>query len=142
MRSEREAVVAFFQASGLTFARIGLEAGPLSQWLHAGLVEAGLPATCIETRHVKAALKAMTVKTDKNDARGMAQLMRLGWFRILRAALLAPDIVDAILAGRTDHPMMRERLERPLPASWAQQGAKLAVNVESPKATRALRASH
>ena len=44
VRSEREVVVAFFQASGLTFARIGLEAGPLSQWLHAGLVKAGLPA--------------------------------------------------------------------------------------------------
>jgi transposase len=71
VRSEREAVVDFLQASGLALARIGLEAGPLSQWLYAGLVEAGLPAICIETRHVKAALKAMTVKTDKNDARGI-----------------------------------------------------------------------
>ena len=81
VRSEREALVAFFAQSGLSFARIGLEAGPLSQWLYAGLVEAGLPAILIETRHVKAALKAMTVKTDRNDARGMAQLMRMGWFR-------------------------------------------------------------
>ncbi len=53
VRSERQAVVAFFAESGLRFTRIGLEAGPLSQWLHAGLVEAGLPAICIETRHVK-----------------------------------------------------------------------------------------
>jgi transposase len=52
----------------------------LSQWLHAGLAEAGLPALLIETRHVKAALQSMTVKTDRNDARGMAQLMRMGWF--------------------------------------------------------------
>jgi transposase len=44
VRSEREALVAFFAASGLRFARIGLEAGPSAQWLHAGLVEAGLPA--------------------------------------------------------------------------------------------------
>ena len=79
--SEPEALVAFFAAAGLCIARIGLEAGPLSQWLHAGLIEAGLPAILIETRHVKAALKAMTVKTDRNDARGMAQLMRMGWFR-------------------------------------------------------------
>jgi hypothetical protein len=41
--------------------------------------------------------------------------------RILRLALLAPDIVDAIAAGRTDQGMMLERLERPLPASWAEQ---------------------
>ena len=51
--SEREALVAFFERSGLRVTRIGLEAGPLSQWLHAGLVEAGLPAILIETRHVK-----------------------------------------------------------------------------------------
>ena len=66
VRSEREALAAFFTESGLAFARIGLEAGPLSQWLRAGLVEAGLPAILIETRHVKAALKAMTVKADRS----------------------------------------------------------------------------
>jgi transposase len=98
--SEREAVVDFFRASGLTFARIGLEAGPLSQWLHAGLVEAGLPTICIETRHVKAALKAMTVKTDKNDARGMAQLMRLGWFRPVHVKTLMAQEIRALLTAR------------------------------------------
>jgi transposase len=100
VRSEREAVVDFFRASGLTFARIGLEAGPLSQWLHAGLVEAGLPTICIETRHVKAALKAMTVKTDKNDARGMAQLMRLGWFRPVHVKTLMAQEIRALLTAR------------------------------------------
>ena len=63
--SEPEALAAFFRGSGLILTRIGLEAGPLSQWLHAGLTAAGLPAILIETRHVKAALKAMTVKTDR-----------------------------------------------------------------------------
>jgi transposase len=100
IRSEREAVVEFFQATGLTFTRIGLEAGPLSQWLYAGLVEAGLPAICIETRHVKAALKAMTVKTDKNDARGMAQLMRLGWFRPVHVKTLVAQEIRALLTAR------------------------------------------
>ena len=73
VRSECEALIAFFVESGFRLARIGLEAGPLSQWVHAGLVKAGLPAILIETRHVKAALKAMTVKTDRNDALGMAR---------------------------------------------------------------------
>ena len=50
MRSEREALVALFEQSGLRFARSGLEAGPLSPWPHAGLVEAGLPAILLETR--------------------------------------------------------------------------------------------
>jgi transposase len=100
VRSEREAVVEFLQATGLTFTRIGLEAGPLSQWLYAGLVEAGLSAICIETRHVKAALKAMTVKTDKNDARGMAQLMRLGWFRPVHVKTLVAQEIRALLTAR------------------------------------------
>ncbi len=61
--------------------RIGLEAGPLSQWLYAGMREAGLSVELLETRHVRDAFKAMPVKTDRKDARGIAQLMRLGWFR-------------------------------------------------------------
>jgi transposase len=100
VRSEREALAAFFTESGLAFARIGLEAGPLSQWLHAGLVEAGLPAILIETRHVKAALKAMTVKTDRNDARGMAQLMRMGWFRPVHAKAPMVQEIRALLTAR------------------------------------------
>ena len=100
VRSEREALVAFFAQSGLSFARIGLEAGPLSQWLYAGLAGAGLPAILIETRHVKAALKAMTVKTDRNDARGMAQLMRMGWFRAVHSKAPMVQEIRALLTAR------------------------------------------
>src|SRR4051812_11693952 len=62
--SEPEALVGFFAALGVAVTRIGLEAGPLSQWLHAGLAGAGFEAVLLETRHVKAALSAMVVKTD------------------------------------------------------------------------------
>ena len=61
--------------------RIGLEAGPLSEWLVHGLTNAGFAAVLMETRRVRAALSSMTVKTDRNDARGMAHLLRMGWFR-------------------------------------------------------------
>ena len=70
--SEPEALVAFLREVGVTLERVALEAGPLSQSLHAGLVAAGLPAVLIQTRHVRAALKAMTMKTDRNDARGIS----------------------------------------------------------------------
>jgi transposase len=82
--SEPEALVACLLELAVPPAWVGLEAGPLSQWLHAGLVKAGLPGTLIETRRVRAALSAMTVKTDRNDARGIAQLLRSGWFRPVR----------------------------------------------------------
>ena len=74
--SERDALIAWFQGLDLPLSRIGLEAGPLSQWLYAGLAEAGFSVELIETRHVRNAFKAMPVKTDRNDARGIAQLMR------------------------------------------------------------------
>ena len=51
------------------FKRIGLEAGPLSQWLFSALAEAELPVVCVETRHMQAVLKAQINKTDRNDAR-------------------------------------------------------------------------
>ncbi len=79
--SEPEALVAFLQGLGVTIVRVGLEAGPLSQWLYDGLKKAGFEAVLLETRHVKAALSAMTIKTDRRDARGIAQLLRMGWYR-------------------------------------------------------------
>jgi transposase len=98
--SEPAALVRFFLDTGFSFTRIGLEAGPLSQWLHAGLAAAGLPAVLLETRHVKAALSAMTMKTDRNDARGMAQMMRLGWFRPVHVKTLLAQELRALLTGR------------------------------------------
>ena len=79
--SEPDVLIAWFRGLEFAVTRIGLEAGPLSQWLYAGMREAGLSVELLETRHVRDAFKAMPVKTDRKDARGIAQLMRLGWFR-------------------------------------------------------------
>src|SRR6476646_8770302 len=98
--SEPEALVSFFKGLGFPMKRIGLEAGPLSQWLHAGLAQAGFEAVLLETRHVKAALSAMTVKTDRKDARGIAQLLRMGWFRAVHAKSIGSQEVRALLVAR------------------------------------------
>jgi transposase len=98
--SEPEALVAWFRGLGFAVTRIGLEAGPLSQWLHAGLSEAGFDAVLLETRHVKAALSAMVVKTDRKDARGIAQLLRMGWFRPVHRKSAGAQEVRALLIGR------------------------------------------
>jgi len=98
--SEPEALVDFFRRLGLALTRVGLEAGPLSQWLHAGLTAAGLEAVLLETRHVKAALSAMVVKTDRKDARGIAQLLRMGWYRPVHRKSPPAQEVRALLAGR------------------------------------------
>lgn len=80
--------------------RIGLEAGPLSQWLFSGLAEASLPAICIETRHAKAFLKAQVNKTDRNDARGIAQMMRVNLFRPVHIKTLTSQKRRALLSAR------------------------------------------
>src|SRR4051794_31338423 len=63
------------------FVRVGLEAGATSEWIGGRLLDEGFPVVCLESRHVKAALGAMTVKTDRNDAQGLAQIVRTGWFK-------------------------------------------------------------
>ena len=79
--SEPDALLAVLKNPAYHFKRIGLEAGPLSQWLFSALAEAGFPVICVETRHMRAVLKAQINKTDRNDARGMAQMMRVGLYR-------------------------------------------------------------
>ena len=98
--SEPEALVRLFGQLGLPLTRVGLEAGPLSQWLHAGLTAAGFEAVLLETRHVKAALSAMVVKTDREDARGIARLLRMGWFRSVYCKSPPAQEVRALLVAR------------------------------------------
>ena len=98
--SDPESLTGYFTGFGLPLVRIGLESGPLSQWIHAGLVAAGFDVVLLETRHVKAALSAMTVKTDRKDARGIAQLLRMGWFRPVHCKSASAQEVRALLVGR------------------------------------------
>jgi transposase len=98
--SEPQALAAWIASRRLKLTRIGLEAGPLSQWLYAGMKQAGLPVELLETRHVRAAFKTMPVKTDRRDARGIAELMRVGWFRPVHCKSLAAQELRAQLTAR------------------------------------------
>jgi transposase len=98
--SEPEALIAWFRSLGFGLERIGLEAGPLSQWLFAAMKRAGLAVELLETRHVSDAFKAMPVKSDRNDARNIAQLMRLGWFRPVHCKSMGAQEVRAMLTAR------------------------------------------
>src|SRR4051794_18152259 len=98
--SEPEALVAWFGGLGIEVARIGLEAGPLSQWLFAAMRDAGFAVELLETRHVRDAFKAMPVKTDRKDARGIAQLMRLGWFRPVHCKSVPAQETRVLLTTR------------------------------------------
>lgn len=79
--TEPEAIAGLLAKGGFTCKRVGLEAGPMSQWLYAKLAAAGLPVICVEARHMRSALAAQRNKTDRTDARGIAQMMRVGLYR-------------------------------------------------------------
>jgi transposase len=84
----------------LVFGRVGLEAGPMSQWLHGGLAAAGLPVVLLETRQLRAATRTMPVKTDRTDARAIAQMVRTGWFRSVHVKSPLSQELRALLTAR------------------------------------------
>jgi transposase len=98
--SEPDALLAVLLNASHHFKRIGLEAGPLSQWLFSALAEADLPVICVETRHMRAVLKAQINKTDRNDARGIAQMMRVGLYRPVHVKTLRSQKVRMLLTHR------------------------------------------
>jgi transposase len=98
--STPEAVLAVLKNPAYHFKRIGLEAGPLSQWLFSALAEADLPVVCVETRHMQAVLKAQINKTDRNDARGIAQMLRVGLYRPVHVKTLRSQKLRMLLTHR------------------------------------------
>ena len=98
--SEPDALLAVLTIHTYRFKRIGLEVGPLSQWLFSGLAEAGLPVICVETRHMRAVLKVQINKTDRNDARGIAQMMRAGLYRSVHVKTLRSQKLRILLTHR------------------------------------------
>src|ERR1700758_4118858 len=98
--SEPEALLQVLTNTIYRFKRVGLEAGPLSQWLYSALAEACLPVVCVETRHMQAVLKAQINKTDRNDARGMAQMMRVGLYRPVHVKTLRSQKLRMLLTHR------------------------------------------
>jgi transposase len=80
--------------------RIGLEAGPLSGWLVTELGRQGIAVVCMEARHAHGALSMRPAKTDRNDARGLAELVRMGWFKAVHVKSGESRLIRAELAAR------------------------------------------
>jgi len=98
--SDPEALAAALIGLGLVFGRVGLEAGPMSQWLHGGLAAAGLPVVLLETRQLRAATRTMPIKTDRTDARAIAHMVRTGWFRAVHVKSPLSQELRALLTAR------------------------------------------
>jgi len=106
-------IIAVLTSLGVSFGRIGIEAGPLSQWLVNGLIAADLPVICVETRHMKALLTAQQIsKTDRNDARGIAQMMRVGLFKPVHVKTLVAQEQRMLLGQRNSCPQSQHARNR------------------------------
>jgi transposase len=123
--SEPHALVVAMQGIGLTFERVGLEACSLTAWLHDELTKAGLPAICIETRQANAAMKTMPNKTDRNDARALAQIMRTGWFRQVHVKGQQCRIWRSLLVARRTVLNEMRTIENVVRAILREAGVKL-----------------
>ena len=134
--SEPEALIAWFGSLGLSLTRIGLEAGPLSQWLYAALRDAGLAVELLETRHVRNAFKIMPVKTDRKDAHGIAELMRLGWFRPVHCKSMEAQETRAMLTARKLVQKALHEVEMSLRGFCAASGSR------SARSRSAVRSAH
>ena len=122
-----DALLAVLTNPAYCFKRIGLEAGPLSQWLFSTLAEAGLPVICVETRHMRAALKAQINKTDRNDARGIAQMMRAGLYRPVHVKTLRSQKLRMLLTHRKLLQSKAIAIENDLRATLRNFGLKVGV---------------
>ena len=125
--SEPEELLAVLTNGTYRFKRIGLEAGPLSQWLFSALADAGLPVICVETRHMQAVLKAQINKTDRNDARGIAQMMRAGLYRPVHVKTLRSQKLRMLLTHRKLLQAKAIAIENDLRATLRNFGLKVGV---------------
>jgi len=125
--SEPEALLQVLTNSIYRFKRVGLEAGPLSQWLYSILAEAGLPVICVETRHMRAMLKAQINKTGRNDARRIAQMMRVGLYRPVHVKTLRSQKLRVLLTHRKLLQSKAIAIENDLRATLRNFGLKVGM---------------
>jgi len=123
--SEPGPVALALRSTGLPLERVGLEACSLTAWLHDGLRDAGLPTICIETRQANAAMKTMPNKTDRNDARALAQIMRTGWFRQVHVKSRQCRLWRSLLVGRRTVLNEMRTIENVVRAVLREGGVKL-----------------
>ncbi len=100
LASDVQDIVAYLDELNLNISSIALEAGTLTQYMTYGLQSADFEVICMEARQVKAALSAMRNKTDKHDARGIAQLLRSGWYSQVHVKSIESHHIRMLLSSR------------------------------------------
>lgn len=106
-----DAIVDWLEAHADALERVGMETGPLAVWLWNALTERQVPIVCMDARHASGVLKMMPNKTDRHDARGLAQIVRTGWFKTAQIKSHEAYVNRATLTAREALVSMRVKLE-------------------------------
>jgi transposase len=121
--SDPETIAAFVKLHAPHVVRVGLETGGTATWLWTELNKMGLPVTCIDARHAKAALKMQINKSDHNDAVSIARIMQCGWYKKVRVKDLDSHAIKALLVSRALLVKIKRDIENQirglLKKSWA-----------------------
>lgn len=104
---------------------IGLEACPLSEWIYGALVDEEYETYCLETRHTQRFLSSRPNKTDRTDARGIAEMMRIGHFKSVHVKSEESQILRAILMGRRQFMASMLQIENTMRGLLRIRGLKL-----------------
>jgi transposase len=112
--SEPKAITRLIRKHATNVVRVGLESGPTSVWLSHSLLAEGLPLVCLDARHAKAVLSVRPNKSDRSDARGLAEMVRVGWFKAVQLKSLTSHETKALLIARHQLVEMRVRIDNQL----------------------------
>jgi len=127
--SEPEDITAWLAKLDLAFERVGLEAGAMASWLYTELRARGLPAICIDPRHLRGLTKTIPVKNDRNDARAIAHCMRVGWFSVVHVKSAVSQELRMLLVNRKTLLTKQIDLENEIRGTLRVFGLKLAGRV-------------
>jgi transposase len=105
-----DAITAYLERWSDELERVGMETGPLAVWLWNALTARQVPIVCLDARHANGVLKMMPNKTDRHDARGLAQIVRTGWFKAVQIKSHDAYVNRALLTARDTLVGMRVRL--------------------------------
>lgn len=121
-KSDPGALAALLAKKASRAERIGIETGAMSSWLWHELKRIGLPVVCIDARHAHAALSVRMNKSDENDARGLAELVRIGWYREVAVKSEAIQRVRSLLIARARLVTMRRDIENQVRSMLKEYG--------------------
>lgn len=134
--SEPDSIAAVLRLRAPNAVRVGLETGLLSNWLTRSLRQRGLPVVCIDARHAKAALSLQINKTDGNDAFGLAQVVRTGWFREVAIKGMDAQTLRMLLVARAQLVSQRQTLANTIRGLLKTFGHVVARGCHAPFAVR------